>query len=169
VACLLYQIDVDAISPRHKMGESVKEDRLSAARGKAAADAKAKADAIAQKKAESAAAAKLQAERKAYAAREATEKAERGARALVVDTDIGWNPDDVIAVWALCMHTLRSRTRVLIISSDEIYPQNPRHQLIQRVINAVSEDVNDLGWDRVSNQHFLSCSIALNAYFRTTP
>jgi hypothetical protein len=48
------------------------------------------------------------------------------------------------------MHTLRSRTRVLIISSDEIYPQTPRHQLIQRVVHAVSEDVKDFGWDRVS-------------------
>ena len=132
------------------MGESLKDDRVSAARSRAAADAKAKADAIAKKKAESAAAAKLKAERKAYAAREASEKAERTARALVFDTDIGWNPDDIIAVWALCMHTLRSRTRVLIISSDEIYPQTPRHQLIQRVVHAVYEDVKDLGWDRVS-------------------
>lgn len=133
------------------MGESLKDDRVSAARSRAAADAKSKADDIAKKKAESAAAAKLKAERKAYAAREASENAERTARALVFDSDIGWNPDDIIAVWALCMHTLRSRTRVLIISSDEIYPQTPRHQLIQRVVHAVYEDVRDLGWDRVSD------------------
>ena len=71
------------------------------------------------------------------------------ARALVVETDIGWNPDDIIAIWAVCMHTLRSRTRVLIISSDEMYPQNPRHQLIQRVVHAVLGDVQDLGWHEV--------------------
>jgi hypothetical protein len=146
------------------MGEIVLEDRLSAARSRAAADAKAKADVIAKKKAESAAAAKLKIERHAYAAREASEKAERCARALVVDTDIGWNPDDVIAVWALCMHTLRSRTRVLIITSDEAYPQNPRHQLVLRIVNAVSEDISDLGWDRVrvGVSRFSSCSIASN-------
>jgi hypothetical protein len=131
------------------MGEALKEERVAAARSRAAADAKAKADDIAKKKAESAAAAKLKAERKAYAAREATEKADRCARALVVETDIGWNPDDIIAIWAVCMHTLRSRTRVLIISSDEMYPQNPRHQLIQRVVHAVLGDVQDLGWHEV--------------------
>jgi hypothetical protein len=125
-------------------------DRLAAARSRAAADAKVKAEALAKHKAECAAAAKLQAERKVYAAREANEKAERCARALVVDTGIGWNPDEIVAVWAVCMHTLRSRTRVLIISSDEVYPQTPRHQLVQRVIGAVSEDVKDLGWDEVS-------------------
>jgi hypothetical protein len=125
------------------------EARRAAARSNAAAAAKAKADAIAKAKAESAAAAQLKAERKAYAAREASEKAERCARALVVDTDIGWNPQGIIAVWAVCMNVLRSRTRVLIISSDEQYPINPRHQLIQRVIGAVSEDVKGLGWDQV--------------------
>ena len=131
------------------MSEPATGDRLAAARSRAAADAKAKAEALARRKAESAAAAKLQAERKAYAAREAEEKAERCARALVVDTDIGWNPDDVVAMWALCLHTLRSRTRVLVISSDEFYPQTPRLQLIHRVIAAVAEDAKDQGWDRV--------------------
>ena len=142
------------------MGEALREERVAAARSRAAADAKAKADDIAKKKAESAAAAKLKAERKAHAAREATEKADRCARALVVETDIGWNPDDIIAIWAVCMHTLRSRTRVLIISSDEMYPQNPRHQLIQRVVHAVFEDAKDLGWDEVRAaliQQFCSC------------
>lgn len=67
------------------MGEALKEERVAAARSRAAADAKAKADDLAKKKAESAAAAKLKAERKAYAAREASEKADRCARALVVE------------------------------------------------------------------------------------
>jgi hypothetical protein len=137
------------------MSEPVESDRLAAARSKAAADAKAKAEALAKRKAESAAAAKLLAERKIYAAREANEKAERHARALVVDTDIGWNPDDIVAMWALSMLVLRTRARVLVISSDEMYPQTPRHQLMQRVIAAVAEDVTELGWDRVRPKSIL--------------
>jgi hypothetical protein len=158
------------LSPAYlHMPEIETDERIAAARSRAAADAKTKADAIAKKKAESAAAAKIKAERKVYAAREAAENAEKHARALVVDTSIGWNPDSIIAVWALCMHTLRSRTRVLIVSSDEIYPQNPRHQLIQRVIDAVSEDVRDLGWDQVRLVQGTTCRCPRSCPFRLQP
>jgi hypothetical protein len=157
------------------MSEPTKDDsvaaeaRRAAARSNAAAAAKTKADAIAKAKAESAAAAQLKAERKAYAARDTAEKAERCARALVVDTVIGWNPQDIIAVWAVCMNVLRSRTRVLIISSDEEYPTNPRHQLIQRVIGAVAEDIKALGWDQVSISHHFVVNVPSHASEQRIP
>jgi inosine-uridine nucleoside N-ribohydrolase len=62
-------------------------------------------------------------------------------KAYILDTDIGWDPDDILAVLILTKFCIKNKHRLAIISSNEL-PTNNRAMITKNIIDIILPDNN---------------------------
>ena len=64
-------------------------------------------------------------------------------RCWIIDTDIGWDPDDILAILLICNYITKKNDKLLIITSDET-ENNDRAKLVRYIVDNLGHNHIDV-------------------------
>lgn len=62
-------------------------------------------------------------------------------KAWILDTDIGWDPDDILAILIIVKYVIESESDQLLLISSAETEGNGRAKVLQTLLNSIYEDL----------------------------